>query len=79
MTQLGALPYQVYLLAYDLDKHRLFDRTRTAFLTRAAVLIELALRGKLSVASQPLVTRWRTPSSMSAHGRRCFVEITGRR
>jgi hypothetical protein len=57
MTQLGALPYQVYLLAYDLDKHRLFDRTRTAFLTRAAVLIELALRGKLSVASQPLVTR----------------------
>jgi hypothetical protein len=57
MTQLGALPYQVYLLAYDLDKHRLFDRTRTAFLTRAAVLIELALRGKLPIASQPLVAR----------------------
>jgi Golgi phosphoprotein 3 (GPP34) len=57
MAQLDALPYQVYLLAYDLDKHRLFDRTKTAFLTRAAVLIELALRGQLSVASQPLVTR----------------------
>jgi uncharacterized glyoxalase superfamily protein PhnB len=31
----------VYLLAQDLDWRQLSDRTRTAFLTRAAVLIEL--------------------------------------
>jgi hypothetical protein len=37
--------YRVYLLAYDLDKEDLYDRTRTAFLTRAGVLAELALRG----------------------------------
>jgi hypothetical protein len=40
-----AVHHRVYLLAYDLDKEDLYDRTRTAFLTRAGVLTELALRG----------------------------------
>ena len=57
MAQMDALPYQVYLLSYDLGTNRLFDRTRTAFLTRAAVLIELRIRGQLSAANQPRVTR----------------------
>jgi hypothetical protein len=39
------LHYLVYLLAYDLDKEDLYDRTRTAFLVRAGVLTELAVRG----------------------------------
>ncbi len=42
------LHYQAYLLAYDLGKLDLYDRTRTAFLVRAAVLVELALQGSLS-------------------------------
>src|SRR5580693_7942145 len=46
-SQPGSLPGRIYLLAYDLDRRQLFDRTRTAFLTRAAVLIELAWRGQL--------------------------------
>jgi Golgi phosphoprotein 3 (GPP34) len=37
--------YRMYLLAYDLDKEDLYDRTRTAFLVRAGVLTELAVRG----------------------------------
>lgn len=40
-----AVHYRVYLLAYDLDKGDLYDRTRTAFLTRAGVLAQLALGG----------------------------------
>lgn len=56
MTQLDALPYRIYLLAYDTGRARLFDRTRTAFLARAAVLTELALRGKLTAANHPEVT-----------------------
>jgi Golgi phosphoprotein 3 GPP34 len=39
------LQYRVYLLAYDLDEEDLYDRTRTAFLVRAGVLTELAVRG----------------------------------
>lgn len=42
--------YRAYLLAYDLDKEDLYDRTRTAFLTRAGVLTELALRGNIADA-----------------------------
>jgi hypothetical protein len=53
MAQLDALPYRMYLLAYDLDRRRLFDRTRTAFLTRAAAVTELALRGSLTADSHP--------------------------
>jgi Golgi phosphoprotein 3 (GPP34) len=41
----GDLHYRTYLLAYDLSKGKLYDRTRTAFLCRAAVLTELAIRG----------------------------------
>ncbi|MEA2183847.1 MAG: hypothetical protein QOF69_3032, partial [Solirubrobacteraceae bacterium] len=37
--------YRVYLMAYDLEKEDLYDRTRTAFLARAGVLTELAIRG----------------------------------
>jgi Golgi phosphoprotein 3 (GPP34) len=51
-----SLPGRVYLLAYDLDRRRLFDRTRTAFLTRAAVLIELAWRGQLDADGHPAAT-----------------------
>jgi Golgi phosphoprotein 3 (GPP34) len=37
--------HRVYLLAYDLEQQALHDRTRAAFLTRAGVLTELAIRG----------------------------------
>ncbi|HEY1674850.1 MAG TPA: GPP34 family phosphoprotein [Streptosporangiaceae bacterium] len=55
-SQPGSLPGRIYLLAYDLDRRQLFDRTRTAFLTRAAVLIELAWRGKLDADGHPAAT-----------------------
>ena len=47
MDRPEGVPYRLHLLAYDLDKEDLYDRTRTAFLMRAAVLTELALQGKL--------------------------------
>ncbi|MFE3163111.1 GPP34 family phosphoprotein [Streptomyces sp. NPDC059224] len=40
-----ALPYRMYLLAHDGSARGPFDRRRTGFLIRAAVLVELALRG----------------------------------
>ncbi|GAB3152852.1 hypothetical protein GCM10027258_54580 [Amycolatopsis stemonae] len=43
-----AVHYRAYLLAYDVEKEDLYDRTRTAFLTRAGVLTELALRGNIA-------------------------------
>jgi Golgi phosphoprotein 3 (GPP34) len=52
----GSLPGRIYLLAYDLERRQLFDRTRTAFLTRAAVLIELAWRGQLDADGHPAAT-----------------------
>lgn len=55
-SQPGSLPGRIYLLAYDLERRQLFDRTRTAFLTRAAVLIELAWRGKLDADGHPVTT-----------------------
>jgi hypothetical protein len=45
MQRPNELHYRVYLLAYDLEKEDLYDRTRTAFLVRAGVLTELAVRG----------------------------------
>ncbi|MEU8484622.1 GPP34 family phosphoprotein [Streptomyces sp. NPDC048641] len=45
MTQ--TLYGRVYLTAYDTAAHGLYDRTRTGFLLRAAVLAELAIRGNL--------------------------------
>src|ERR1700727_281572 len=51
-----SLAGRIYLLAYDLDRRQLFDRTRTAFLTRAAVLIELAWRGQLDADGHPAAT-----------------------
>jgi hypothetical protein len=51
-----SLPARLYLLAYDPDRRQLFDRTRTAFLTRAAVLIELAWRGELDADGHPAAT-----------------------
>jgi hypothetical protein len=47
MDRPEGVPYRLHLLAYDLDKEDLYDRTRTAFLMRVAVLTELALQGKL--------------------------------
>jgi len=47
MTSPQALPYRAYLMAYDLDGNRLYDRTRTAFIVHAAALTELAVRGLL--------------------------------
>ena len=47
MDRPEGVPNWLHLLAYDLDKEDLYDRTRTAFLMRAAVLTELALQGKL--------------------------------
>jgi Golgi phosphoprotein 3 GPP34 len=44
----NSVHYRAYLLAYDLEKEDLYDRTRTAFLTRAGVLTELALRGAVA-------------------------------
>ena len=55
-SQPGSLPGRIYLLAYDLERRQLFDRTRTAFLTRAAVLIELAWRGQLDADGHPAAT-----------------------
>ncbi|MEU9128413.1 GPP34 family phosphoprotein [Kitasatospora sp. NPDC048540] len=37
-----------YLMAFDTDRQTLFDRTRTGFLVRAAVLAELARRGSVA-------------------------------
>ncbi|WP_405637388.1 GPP34 family phosphoprotein [Streptomyces sp. NBC_00056] len=45
MTQ--TLYGRIYLTAYDTPAHDLYDRTRTGFLLRAAVLAELAIRGNL--------------------------------
>jgi predicted nucleic acid-binding protein len=45
MTQ--TLYSRIYLTAYDTSAHGLYDRTRTGFLIRAAVLAELAIRGNL--------------------------------
>ncbi|MFJ9345404.1 GPP34 family phosphoprotein [Streptomyces sp. NPDC101237] len=42
-----ALPYRMYLLAHDDAARGPWDRRRTGFLVRAAVLVELALRGHL--------------------------------
>ncbi|MFJ6706121.1 MULTISPECIES: GPP34 family phosphoprotein [unclassified Streptomyces] len=42
-----ALPYRMYLLAHDASARGPYDRRRTGFLVRAAVLVELALRGHL--------------------------------
>ncbi|MFJ7150143.1 GPP34 family phosphoprotein [Streptomyces sp. NPDC100445] len=39
--------HRTYLMAYDTGTGGLYDRTRTAFLLRAAVLAELAIRGNL--------------------------------
>ncbi|MFZ0091516.1 MAG: GPP34 family phosphoprotein [Solirubrobacteraceae bacterium] len=44
------LHYRCYLLACDPRTGRLFDRTRTAFLTRAAVLSQLAIAGEVTEA-----------------------------
>jgi hypothetical protein len=67
MAQLDALPYRMYLLCYDLDRRRLFDRTRAAFLTRAAVLTELALRAPDDAATAQrhfaLVVRGTAPAA----------------
>ncbi|MEU6660077.1 GPP34 family phosphoprotein [Streptomyces sp. NPDC046821] len=38
---------RMYLTAYDTAAHDLYDRTRTGFLLRAAVLAELAIRGNV--------------------------------
>lgn len=46
MTQ--TLYGRIYLTAYDTPAHDLYDRTRTGFLLRAAVLAELAIRGTSS-------------------------------
>ncbi|RVU22241.1 GPP34 family phosphoprotein [Streptomyces antnestii] len=46
MTQ--PLYSRMYLTAYDTSAHDLYDRTRTGFLLRAAVLAELAIRGHLA-------------------------------
>lgn len=45
-----AVHYRVYLSAYDLGKEDLYDRPRTAFLTRAGVLTELAHHGYVADA-----------------------------
>ncbi|MGC0317264.1 GPP34 family phosphoprotein [Kitasatospora acidiphila] len=45
-----ALPYLTYLLAHDPAVHGPFNRARTAALVRAAVVVELALRGQLAEA-----------------------------
>ncbi|AYN42601.1 GPP34 family phosphoprotein [Streptomyces dangxiongensis] len=45
MTQ--PLYCRMYLTAYDTSADDLYDRTRTGFLLRAAVLAELAIRGNL--------------------------------
>ena len=90
-SQPGSLPGCIYLLAYDLDRRQLFDRTRTAFLTRAAVLIELAWRGRLDADGHPAATgpappatwswtgRWPGSGRIAAAGNACSGEITGRR
>ncbi|MFI1955882.1 GPP34 family phosphoprotein [Streptomyces xinghaiensis] len=41
-----ALQYRMYLLAYDAAVHGPFNRSRSGFLVRAALLTELALRGE---------------------------------
>ncbi len=46
----NGLLYQCYLLACDPDTGRLFDRTRTAFLTHAGVLTQLVLAGAVNEA-----------------------------
>ncbi|MFF4188757.1 GPP34 family phosphoprotein [Streptomyces sp. NPDC001691] len=46
MTQ--TLYGRMYLAAYDTDAAALYDRTRTGFLLRAAVLAELALLGRVT-------------------------------
>lgn len=40
-----SFPQRTYLMAYDLDGSKLYDRTRAAFLVHAAALTELILRG----------------------------------
>ncbi|MFJ6217211.1 GPP34 family phosphoprotein [Streptomyces sp. NPDC092296] len=42
-----ALPYRMYLLAYDSAVHGPFNRSRVGCLVRAAAVTELALRGRI--------------------------------
>lgn len=44
------LHYGMYLVCYDTDAQGLYDRTRTGFLLRAAVLAELAICGRVTDA-----------------------------
>lgn len=45
---MDALPYRMYLLAYDEAARGPYDRTRTGFLVRVAALVDLTLRGHLA-------------------------------
>ncbi|GLP64874.1 hypothetical protein TUSST3_14940 [Streptomyces sp. TUS-ST3] len=51
-----ALHHRMYLLAYDEAARGPYDRSRTGLLVRAAVLTELALRGRLTDAGDGGVT-----------------------
>ncbi|GGN64547.1 hypothetical protein GCM10011579_034040 [Streptomyces albiflavescens] len=44
---MNALPYRMYLLAYDASARGPYDRARTGFLVRVAALVDLTLRGHL--------------------------------
>src|SRR4051812_27543481 len=45
---MDALPYRMYLLAHDEAARGPYDRARTAFLVRAAALVDLTRRGHLT-------------------------------
>jgi hypothetical protein len=47
-TPPDTLPAKLYLLACDVDRHRLTDRRDLGYLLRGAVLADLSLRGCLS-------------------------------
>ncbi|MGW7259363.1 GOLPH3/VPS74 family protein [Streptomyces sp. NPDC054834] len=44
---MNALPYRMYLVAYDEAARGPYDRARTGFLVRIAALVDLTLRGNL--------------------------------
>ncbi|MFG3282268.1 GPP34 family phosphoprotein [Streptomyces sp. NPDC048111] len=48
---------RMYLAAYDTDAGALYDRTRTGFLLRVAVLAELALTGRLTDSAGEVAAR----------------------
>jgi hypothetical protein len=66
------LPYRMYLLAHDDSARGPFDRRRTGFLVRTAVLVELALRGSLAETGDGVV---RVPGSGPSTGDPVLDEV----